>query len=57
MKVPGNDPGWGYPGDAFPASRAPWRDAILQLPKPQITASARMLQHTAEHDTEPEAAD
>lgn len=57
MKVPGNDPGWGDPGGAFPASRAPWRDAILQPPKPQIVPSARMLQLTAEHDAEPEAAD
>ena len=53
--VPGEDPAWGDLGEAFPASRAPWRDAILQPPKPQITPSAKILQLAAEHDTEHEA--
>ena len=42
--------------DQNPPSLCLRRDAILQSPKPQITPSARILQHFAEHDTEPEAA-
>jgi hypothetical protein len=42
-------------GEASRASRTPWRDAILQPPKPQITPSAEILQLAAEHDIEPEA--
>jgi hypothetical protein len=30
-------------GEASPATRTPWRDAILQPPKPQITPSAEIL--------------
>ena len=41
--------------EARPALRPPWRDAILQPPKPQITPSAEILQLAAEHDIEPEA--
>jgi hypothetical protein len=43
------------PGEASPAARTPWRDAILQPPKPQITPSAEILQVAAEHDSEHEA--
>ena len=43
------------PGEASPAARTPWRDAILQPPKPQITPSAEILQVAAEHDIEHEA--
>ena len=57
LKVPSEDPDWENLGDAFPAWRAPGRDAILQPPKPQITPSAKILQLAAERDTEPEAAD
>ena len=53
--VPGEDAARGDPGEASPASRTPWRDAILQPPKPQITPSAEILQLAAEHDIEPEA--
>jgi hypothetical protein len=57
--VPGEDPAWGEFGDAFPGSRAPGPNAILQPPRPEIIPSARLLQLAAEHDTEPdrEAAD
>ena len=55
--VPGEDAARGNLGEASPASRTPWRDAILQPPKPQITPSAEILQLAAEHDIEPEAAD
>jgi len=43
------------PGEASSAARTPWRDAILQPPKPQITPSAEILQVAAEHDIEHEA--
>jgi hypothetical protein len=52
---PGEDVTQANPGEASPASRAPWRDAILQPPKPQITPSAEILRVAAEHDIEPEA--
>ena len=57
LMVPSEDPDWGDLGEAFPAWRAPGRDAILQPPKPQITPSAKILQLAAQPDTEPEAAD
>jgi hypothetical protein len=53
--VPGEDATRGNLGEASPASRTPWRDAILQPPKPQITPSAEILQVAAEHDIEHEA--
>ena len=42
-------------GEACPDLRPPWRDAILQPPRPQITPSAEILELAAEHDNEPEA--
>jgi hypothetical protein len=57
LMVPGEDPDWGDLGEAFPAWRAPGRDAILQPPKPQITPSAKILLLIQERATEPEAAD
>ena len=56
-KVPSEDPDWDDLGPAFPNWNPSGRDAILQLPKPQITPSARILQLGAGHDTSPEAAD
>jgi hypothetical protein len=53
--VPREDPTQANPGEASPAARTPWRDAILQPPKPQITPSAEILQVAAEHDIEHEA--
>ena len=53
--VPGEDATRANPGEASPAARTPWRDAILQPPKPQITPSAEILQVAAEHDIEHEA--
>jgi hypothetical protein len=52
--VTGEDTTRDNPGEASPASRTPWRDAILQPPKPQITPSAEILV-AAEHDIEHEA--
>ena len=53
--VPGEDVTRVNPGEASPAPRTPWRDAILHPPKPQITPSAEILQRAAEHDIEHEA--
>jgi hypothetical protein len=55
QRVPGEDVTRANPGEASPVSRAPWRDAILQPPKPQITPSAEVLEFAAEHDIEHEA--
>jgi hypothetical protein len=57
LKVPGEDPDWDDLGEAFPSWQPPGRDALLQSPKTQIAPSAKILQLTAGHDTEPEAAD
>ena len=53
--VPGEDATRGNPGETSPASRTPWRDAILQPPMPQIIPSAEILQVAAEQDIEHEA--
>jgi hypothetical protein len=53
--VTGEDATRGNLDEASPASRTPWRDAILQPPKPQITPSAEILQVAAKHDIEHEA--
>jgi conjugative relaxase-like TrwC/TraI family protein len=55
QRVPGEDVTRTDPGKASPASRTPWRDAILQPPKPQITPSVEILEFAAEHDIEHEA--
>jgi conjugative relaxase-like TrwC/TraI family protein len=52
--APSEDAAWSGLGEASLAL-PPWGDAILQLPKPQITPSAEILQLAAEHDIEPEA--
>jgi hypothetical protein len=53
--VPGEDVTRANLGEASPAARAPWRDAILQPPKPQIIPSAEILEFAAEHDIEHKA--
>ena len=55
QRVPGEAATRANPGEASPAARTLWRDAILQPPKPQITPSAEILQVAAEHDIEHEA--
>jgi AAA domain/TrwC relaxase len=55
QRIPREDVTQVNPGKASPASRAPWRDAILQPPKPQITPSPEILARVAEHDIEHEA--
>jgi hypothetical protein len=54
-QAPGKDGARGGLGQASPALRTRWPDAILQPPKPEITPSAEILQLAAEHDIEPEA--
>ena len=54
--MPGEDLDWAALSGSLP-SWAPYRDAILQPPKPEIIPSAKILQLAAEHDIEPEAAD
>ena len=53
--APSQDAARGGSGEASPVLRPPWRDAILQPPKPQLTPSAEILQLAAERDIEPEA--
>ena len=53
--VPGQDVTRANLGEASPAWRTPWRDAILHPPGPQITPSAEILRLAAEHDIEHEA--
>ena len=52
----GEDVDWDGPR-TFASWWGPYRSAILQPPKPEITPSARILELAAEHDTEPEAGD
>ena len=56
LMMPGDDMDWAALGGTLPTRRVPRRDAILQPAKPEITPSATILQHAAEHDIEPEAA-
>jgi hypothetical protein len=55
LMKPGKDPDWIGLSERLPSWWAPYPDAILQPPKPEITPSARILELAAEHDTEPEA--
>ena len=57
LTVPSEDPDWEDLGRAFPSSRTPERDAILQPPKSSITPSAKILELARERDASMEAAD
>jgi hypothetical protein len=57
LMVPAEDPDYEDLGPAFPAWTGPDRDAILQLPKPQIQPSPRILEHATERDLDMEAAE
>jgi hypothetical protein len=50
----GEDPAWGDLGKVFPGRRASGRDEILQLPKPEIIPSERILHLVVEHDAGPD---
>jgi hypothetical protein len=52
--IPNEDAASGGPGETSPVLRPPWRDAILQPPKPRIAPSVEIFQRAAEHDIEPE---
>ena len=53
--TPRKDLDWAALDDTLPSWWTPRPDAILRLPKPEITPSAKMPQLTAEQDTELEA--
>jgi hypothetical protein len=57
LLIPAQDPSCEHLGQAFPAWKAPGRDAILQPPKPEIQPSARILQRVADRDLSMEAAE
>jgi hypothetical protein len=51
------DPDYGDLGQAFPTWPAPARSPILQLPRPEIPPSPRILKRAADRDADREAAD
>jgi hypothetical protein len=53
--TPREDLVWAGFGDTLPSWWAPRSDAILRLPKPEITPSAKILQLAAEQDIELDA--
>jgi conjugative relaxase-like TrwC/TraI family protein len=55
--IPAEDPDYAPLGRAFPAWTDPFRDAILQPPKPEIPSSERILEHIPGRDLDREAAD
>jgi conjugative relaxase-like TrwC/TraI family protein len=55
--IPAEDPDYEPLGLAFPAWADPFRDAILQPPKPPIVPSERILEIIADRDRDMEAAD
>jgi hypothetical protein len=56
LMIPSEEPGREDIGEAFPAQVAAGRDAILQPPKPQIRASANVLEAARQRDASHEAA-
>ena len=55
--IPAEDPDYEPLGPAFPAWSGPFKDAILQPPKPEIQPSARILEHITDRAPDREAAD
>jgi hypothetical protein len=53
--TPREDPGRAALGNTLPSWWAPRSDAVLRPPKPEITPSAKILQHAADQDIELEA--
>jgi hypothetical protein len=53
--IPSEDPGYGDLGQAFPSWTGPAKRAILQPPKPEIRASARVLERVLDRDADVEA--
>jgi conjugative relaxase-like TrwC/TraI family protein len=56
IMIPAEDPDYEDLGPAFPALTSTSRDAILQPPRPQIQPSAQILERSADHDVDIEAA-
>jgi hypothetical protein len=57
LTIPAEDPDFQAFNPAFPGWAQPGREAILQPPKPQIRPSERILERTADRDSNLEAAD
>jgi hypothetical protein len=57
LEIPAADPDYESHGPAFPAWTGPYPDAILQLPKPEIQPSGRILERAIDRDLDMEAAD
>jgi hypothetical protein len=57
LMTPAEDPDYEDLGPAFPAWAAPYKDAILQPPKPEIQPSARILERVTDRDLDMEAAE
>jgi conjugative relaxase-like TrwC/TraI family protein len=55
--IPAEDPDYEPLGPAFPAWTDPFKDAILQPPKPEIQPSARIMRHITDRAPDMEAAD
>jgi hypothetical protein len=55
--IPSHDPDYGDLGQAFPPWPGREKDAILQLPKPEIGPPPRILERSADRDAGIEAAD
>ena len=56
MTIPSEDPDYANLGQAFPPWTGRGKDAILQLPKPEIRPAARILERAADRDRDAEAA-
>jgi hypothetical protein len=54
MRIPAEDPAFGYEGQAWPTWTVRDREAILQPPKPEIRPAAPVLQLAAEIEAEAE---
>jgi len=56
LTIQSEDPDYGDLGQAFPPWPAPSKGAILQLPKPEIPPSERILERSPDHTPDMEAA-
>ena len=55
LMIPSEDPGYGSLGQAFPSWTGSPKGAILQLPKPEIRPSSRVLERVLDRDADMEA--
>jgi hypothetical protein len=54
MRIPAEDPAFGYEGQAWPTCSVRDRDAILQPPKPEIRPAPAVLELVADVEAEAE---